>query len=200
MKRLLHPRSKGQALVEFAFIFPIIALLAFGFIDIGRAVFTQNILGNAAREASRVAAVNQLDPVDGPWQCNSNHPVEDLNNPGWTFRGCALTAGRTAGLESGDIGYTYAAPPGTNLTCTGGTLTVGCIVTVTVTANYFPITPVAGSIIGPITFHATSSMPIERLFPECPPRERRLRCSRPIGSWPSDALARRARRSSSWSG
>jgi hypothetical protein len=157
--------SKGQSLVEFAFIFPIIALLAFGFIDIGRAVFTYNTLTNAAREASRVAAVNQLDPVNGPWLCAPNRPVEDVNNPGWTFRGCALVAGRTAGVAHSDISISYAAPPGTDLTCTGGTLNVGCIATVTVVAHYVPITPVAGSLIGAVTFRSTSSMPIERLFP-----------------------------------
>ena len=165
MKRLLHPRSMGQALVEFAFIFPIITVLAFGFIDIGRAVFTQNTLGNAAREASRVAAVNQLDPVSGPWRCQASKPVQDPANPDWTFRGCAVSAGATAGLKSSNVSVSYAAPPGTNITCTGGTLTVGCIVTVTVVSNYVPITPVAGGLIGPITFTATSSMPVERLFP-----------------------------------
>jgi hypothetical protein len=157
-------RSAGQALVEFAFIVPIITLLAFGFIDIGRAVFTFNTLTNAAREASRVAAVNQLDPVSGPWQCNSNRPVEDVNNPGWTFRGCALAAGKTIAVAHGDITVSYAPPPGVTLTCSG-TLNIGCIVTVTVTAHYVPITPVAGVLIGPITMTSTSSMPIERLFP-----------------------------------
>jgi hypothetical protein len=165
MKRLLGGRSEGQSLVEFAFIFPIIAVLAFGFIDIGRAVFTQNTLSNAAREASRVAAVNQLDPGSGPWRCVASKPVQDASNPDWTFRGCALNAGATAGLQSSNITITYAAPPGTSITCTGGTLTVGCIATVTVVTNYVPITPVAGSLIGPITFSARSSMPIERLFP-----------------------------------
>src|SRR5882672_8349776 len=92
--------SRGQALVEFAFAFPVIALMAFAFIDIGRAVFTWNTLSNAAREAARVAAVNQLDPVSGPWGCQSNKPVEDVNAPGWTFRGCALAAGGTAGVTS----------------------------------------------------------------------------------------------------
>lgn len=165
MIRLVRRRPGGQALVEFAFIFPIIALLAFGFIDIGRAVFTQNTLGNAAREASRVAAVNQLDPVDGPWQCLSNKPVQDPANPNWTFRGCAMTAGATAGVEHGDVAYSYAAPPGTTISCSSGSLTVGCIVTITLTVDYVPITPVAGSVIGPLTMTATSSMPIERLFP-----------------------------------
>lgn len=158
-------RARGQALVEFAFIFPLIAVLAFGFIDIGRAVFTQNTLGNAAREASRVASVNQLDPVAAPWLCQSNKPVEDPSNPSWTFRGCALAAGAAAGVKASDVTFSYAAPPGTTITCTGGKLTVGCIVTVTVVTNYVPITPVAGGLIGPISMTATSSMPIERLFP-----------------------------------
>jgi Flp pilus assembly protein TadG len=163
--RLLRRRTAGQALVEFAFIFPIIAVLAFAFIDIGRAVFTQNTLANAAREASRVAAVNQLDPVYGPWLCESNKPIQDPAVPNLTFRGCAMTAGATAGVESGDVGFFYAAPPGTTISCTNDNLTVGCIVTVRITVEYFPITPVAGSVIGPITMTTTSSMPIERLFP-----------------------------------
>ena len=165
VKLAIRRRPKGQALVEFAFIFPIIAVLAFGFIDIGRAVFTQNTLANAAREGSRVASVNQLDPVSGPWQCQSNKPIEDPNNPGWTFRGCVLASGAAIGIKHGDVTISYAAPPGTSITCSGGRLTVGCIVTVTVVTNFAPITPVAGSVIGPISMTATSSMPIERLFP-----------------------------------
>jgi TadE-like protein len=157
-------RSRGQALVEFAFVFPVIALMAFGFIDIGRAVFTSNTLTNAARQAVRVAAVNQLDPVSGPWLCEANKPVEDPANPGWTIRGCAVLAGRTAGVLPANVTISYAAPPGTDISCSG-TLTVGCIATVTVVTQYVPITPVAGSVIGPITMTSSSSMPIERLFP-----------------------------------
>ena len=37
--------------------------------------------------------------------------------------------------------------------------------TIKVTSRYIPITPVAGSLIGPITMTATSEMPIERTFP-----------------------------------
>ena len=162
--RRRRQRSAGQSLVEFAFIVPIITLLAFGFIDIGRAVLTFNTVASAAREASRVASVNQLDPVAGPWQCDEGRPVEDVDDPHWTFRGCALNAGKTAGVATSDVVVSYAAPPGVTLTCSG-TLNVGCIVTVTVTAHYIPITPVAGSLIGPITVTSTSSMPIERLFP-----------------------------------
>jgi Flp pilus assembly protein TadG len=161
---MAHRRARGQALVEFAFIFPLIALIAFGFIDVGRAVFTSNTLTNAARQAARVAAVNQVDPVGGPWQCLANHPVEDAASPGWTFRGCAVTAGATAGVQAGNVTVSYAAPPGSSLQCSSS-VNVGCIVSVTVTANYVPITPVAGQIIGPISMSATSSMPVERIFP-----------------------------------
>lgn len=157
-------RGRGQALVEFAFIFPLIALLAFGFIDVGRAVFTANTLTNAARQGARVAAVNQLDPASAPWNCLANRPVEDPSDPDWTFRGCAVAAGATAGLKAADVTVSYASPPGSNLECTLE-INVGCIVTITVVANYVPITPVAGQIIGPISMNATSSMPVERVFP-----------------------------------
>jgi Flp pilus assembly protein TadG len=160
-------RTRGQALVEFAFIFPLIMLLAFGFIDVGRAVFEYNTLTNAARQAARVAMVNQVDPVSGPWNCLANKPVENAAAPNWTFRGCAMAAGATLGVTSADVTVSYAAPPGVSLQCTTR-LNIGCIVSVTVTNQYLPITPVAGSIIGPISMSATSEMPIERLFPEQP--------------------------------
>lgn len=159
-----RPRSRGQALVEFALVFPIIALLAFGFIDVGRAVFTANTLTNAARQAARVAIVNQLDPVAGPWECQANKPVEDPDDPGWTFRGCAMTAAAALGVTWDDVTITYAPPPGTDLDC-DPVVVVDCILTVTVEAQFIPITPLAGSVIGLIPMSATSSMPVERQFP-----------------------------------
>ena len=164
MTRHLRSRTRGQALVEFAFVFPIIAVLAFAFVDIGRAVFTWNTLTNAAREAARVAALNQLDPVDGPYRCQSTHPIVDPADPTWTPRGCALTSGKAIGLADDDVTISYAPPPDTDLTCSG-TLNVNCLVTVTVQTEFVPITPVAGQLIGPISMSATSTMPIERIFP-----------------------------------
>jgi Flp pilus assembly protein TadG len=158
-------RQDGQSLVEFALVFPIIALLVFGFVDVGRAVFTYNTVTNAAREAARVAAVNQLDPASpGPWNCLKNRPVESIVSPSWTFRGCAIAAGASIGVGSGDVTFAYASPPSTTLECTT-VRNVGCLVTITVVADFIPITPIAGSIIGPITMSATSEMPIERTFP-----------------------------------
>jgi Flp pilus assembly protein TadG len=164
MRSRRRERSKGQALVEFAFVFPLIALLAFAFVDVGLAVFSHNTLTNAAREAARVAAVNQLDPVSAPWNCQANRPVENALAPNWTFRGCAMAAGAAIDIAAADVTVSYAAPPGMTLECTT-IRNVGCIVTVTVVNDYVPITPVAGSLIGPISMSATSSMPIERIFP-----------------------------------
>jgi Flp pilus assembly protein TadG len=157
-------RSAGQALVEFAFVFPLITLLAFGFLDIGRAVFQWNTLTSAARQAARVAVVNQMDPATAPWNCLANKPVESVSSPNWTFRGCAMTAGQAIGVKSADISVSYAAPPGVSLEC-NSVKNVGCIVTVTITSRYVPITPVAGTLIGAQTMTATSQMPIERTFP-----------------------------------
>jgi len=164
MGRLTRPGSRGQALVEFAFVFPVIALMTFAFIDIGRAVFAFNTLTEAARQASRVAIVNQLDPEDGPWTCRSDRPVQSTESPQWTWRGCAVSSGATIGVRPEDVSVAYSTPVGTDLTCSPH-LNVGCIVTVTVNANFTPITPVAGVLIGNIAMSSTSEMPVERLFP-----------------------------------
>ena len=157
-------RARGQALVEFAFVLPIIVLLVFGFIDVGRAVLTYNTLTNAARQATRVATVSQVDPVAAPYRCEANRPVETVADPYWTFRGCAMAAGAAIGLTSADLAISYSAPPGTTLECSSE-INVGCIASVTVTHNFSPITPVAGTILGPIVMSSTSEMPIERVWP-----------------------------------
>lgn len=51
-------RTRGQALVEFALIAPLLFLLLGGIITLGIGVFYQQQLGNAAREAARYAAIH----------------------------------------------------------------------------------------------------------------------------------------------
>ncbi len=52
-------RTRGQSLVEFALVVPIFFLLLFGFIDVGRFVYTTTAYGQAAREGARYASVEQ---------------------------------------------------------------------------------------------------------------------------------------------
>lgn len=52
-------RERGASLVEFALILPVFVVLIFGMITGGIAVSQQNSVKNAAREATRFAAVTQ---------------------------------------------------------------------------------------------------------------------------------------------
>ncbi len=49
--------EKGQSLVEFALILPILLLLVFGIVEFGRAFNTYLIVSNASREGARYAVV-----------------------------------------------------------------------------------------------------------------------------------------------
>lgn len=51
-------RDRGQALVEFALVIPIILLLMVGLFDLGRVVFINNSLSDGARHGARHAATD----------------------------------------------------------------------------------------------------------------------------------------------
>jgi TadE-like protein len=53
-----RPRQRGQALVEFALVFPLFLLVLVSIITFGLYVFYNQQLSNAAREAARYAAVH----------------------------------------------------------------------------------------------------------------------------------------------
>lgn len=59
MRSLWRRRSSGgQGLAEFALVLPIFLVILIGMVDIGRAVWANNTVANAAREAARFAAVH----------------------------------------------------------------------------------------------------------------------------------------------
>ena len=60
-----HKRSRGQALVEFALILPILLLIVAGIFDFGRALFTYSEVSNAVREATRYAAALTITGAGG---------------------------------------------------------------------------------------------------------------------------------------
>lgn len=55
--RGLVREEEGAAVVEFALVMPILALIIFGIIDFGRAFYTVNNIVSAVREGSRYGAV-----------------------------------------------------------------------------------------------------------------------------------------------
>ncbi len=168
-------RARGQGLVEFALVFPVIVLLLVAVFDIGRAVYAYNSVTNAARQGARVAAVNQLYPADSVTVCNESMPVEDTavgTTPTWSARACAASAAVSLGVQPSQVALGYAPPAGVTLDCPAGPAPsaatpfhVGCIVSVTVTYRWSAITPIIGGLMGPITMSSTAQMPVERVFP-----------------------------------
>jgi Flp pilus assembly protein TadG len=55
-------RARGQAVLELALVLPLLLLLAFGSIGVGRVVQAQMAVSAAAREAARQAALAPLPP------------------------------------------------------------------------------------------------------------------------------------------
>lgn len=54
-------REAGVALIEAAFVLPILLVLAMGMLDFGRAFQTKSLLDQAAREGARVAVITSPD-------------------------------------------------------------------------------------------------------------------------------------------
>jgi Flp pilus assembly protein TadG len=83
-------RSRGQALVEFALVFPIFMLVLFGIIDVGRYVYVSNSLNEASREGARYGSVEQ-------WQyaCPAS-----VGSPDRFTCTSAVTLGRLAGAPA----------------------------------------------------------------------------------------------------
>jgi Flp pilus assembly protein TadG len=140
--RIAHSGS-GQALVEFALVLPILVLIILGLFDAGRAVINYTTLTNAARVGARVAIVNQSNDST----CTTIK----------TFKCAAAEQTTGMGIQPASIA---------DVVITGNDCAVvgNCDVTVSLTYPYQAITPVVGSLIGPVTLTASETMRIERVF------------------------------------
>jgi len=136
---------RGQALVEFALALPLLILLLVGIFDFGRAIYAYNTLNNAAREAGRLAIVDQTEA--------------DIQAVG-------VQRAASLGIQPADVTVDYRAPddPTTANSCTG-TLgepdTVGCLAVVHIQYQYNAATPIIGNLVGTLTLTGETSFPIE---------------------------------------
>lgn len=138
---------RGQALAEFALVLPVVLLLIFGLIDLGRAVFLANSVTNAAREGARFAIVHQ----------DTDQIVERVES--MVFTGEVTNAG-----DPDLVTYFRINPDGTlGEACTP--ISVGCIAVVDVKSQWTAITPLVGDVVGPITVEGRSELPIEFICP-----------------------------------
>ena len=55
----MNDHRRGQALVEMAIVLPVLLIILLGIFDFGRAIYAFNTISNSAREAARLAIVDQ---------------------------------------------------------------------------------------------------------------------------------------------
>ena len=145
-------------MVEFALVLPILLLLMFGIIDAGRLIYTYNTVSNSARNAARVAIVNQS--TAGTDTCDT------LSATAWST-GCAIQSGVGLGITPADVVVSYRDPA--DAVACSNPPTIGCLAVVKVTGRFQPLTPVIGQLIGPIALSSTSKVPVERVCNNNPP-------------------------------
>jgi len=176
VRRRWRQQSRGQTLVEFALILPILVLLLVGIFDFGRAVYALNTVNNAAHEAVRLAIVDQN--CDAIGQMARQHAAS--LNVSWNYD-ASLTPGHACYengedvhiqfLEASYTGDDSAAPqdfadscdPGQPAGPSWGTR-LGCIAEVTVTYEYNAATPIIGNLVGTLILEGVAQEPIERGF------------------------------------
>ena len=132
--------TRGQALVEFALVLPILTLLLAGFWDLGRVVLAQDALNHATREAARYAIVHggssanpcpvgpaAADAVVPAASASCPHPSPSKESIYEEARDNAAFAGLTVTVE-----VCYGAGCSGNTDAVGATNERGTPVTVTV--------------------------------------------------------------------
>lgn len=145
-------RSRGQSLVEFAIVLPIIIVVVLGLFDLGRAVFSYNTLAQAARQANRTAIVDQdSDRV----------------------KAMAVAAAPSIGLSASNVTVCFKTADTTQEDCSSPSTdncpstdrVIGCLAIVTASLSYMPMTPVISTLWSTIALTSTSIQPIEYVCP-----------------------------------
>ncbi len=129
---------------------PVLAILVFGTVDLGRAYQLKNQLKNAAREGAAYAQVYPLRQAPGPPVCNNPDNVR--------FR-----AQRELGNPGGGGSFTIGVTPTTGCDQPHPQLTAGQDVTVTASKDFDVITPFVGALTGdPIRITESVTVVIQR--------------------------------------
>jgi Flp pilus assembly protein TadG len=113
---------RGQSLVEFALVVPVLVLMTVGVFDLGRAIYYYNVISGTARETARQAIVCAGDNVT-PKDCTSQD---------------------TAAADGAQAKAVVV--PISAITVSPHSRLYGDTVTVIVTANFVPATPLFGNI------------------------------------------------------
>lgn len=137
-------KDRGQTMVEFALVLPVLILLLVGIFDFGRAIYAYNTINNAAREGARLAIVDQT--------------VADIQAE-------AADAAAALGIDAADVVVDFrdsdGAAPSSCDDEIGTPTIVGCIAVVRVPYGYRAATPVIEALVGAITLAGESRFAVE---------------------------------------
>ena len=165
MRRPFRRRSRGQSLVEFALVLPMFLLLLFGIIDMGRYVYMNSVLSQAAREGARLASVEASWIGSADVSCGKTGGATCPASV-TTLRTHIKDAANRMTAPFGNIpaGSVFlrcdasATPAGawTDQTCV--THSSGARASVRVVMTFTPLTPFISEIVGSITTSASTTM------------------------------------------
>ena len=144
--------ERGQSLVEFALILPLFVVVLLGIFDVGRAIYAYNTINNAARQAARLAIVDQT----------TDHIKE---------RAAAHAVSLGVAEDDVYVDFRLSTTPDDEESCgafvadgTPDSETSGiqrCLAFVQVPYTYAAATPVIGQLIGPLTLVGESAFKLE---------------------------------------
>jgi Flp pilus assembly protein TadG len=162
--RASSSREKGSTMLEFALTVSLFLVMLFGIVDFGRALYTYHFLSNAAREATRYAAVHGYTCNDDN-SCSVANPDTGPANSMNTVIQDYVQAIIPSGINSSQVTTTPTWPVQANSPTICGSRVngsgpyanyPGCTVQVKVSYPFGFLVPLVHS--GSITLSSTSEM------------------------------------------
>jgi len=156
-------QPRGQGIVEFAIVLPVVMLVVLGIIEVGFLIFSYSSVNSASREAARYGiAIGDVGAGQRYYDCNG-------------IVTAGMRIGRFAGMDTGDFSIVYDNGPDegdgsyvqkysscADLATHNGadTIRFGDRIVVTVNHDYHPLVSLMGLNIKPFTMSSTSSRTI----------------------------------------
>ena len=141
-------QGRGQALVEFSLALIPFLLILMGIIDLGRGVYMNSGVNQAAREIARVTSVHP---------CNTGSCV--LGNSSETAAVIATQKGLIPGLGGPTSSITFDCTTVSDVVVPGTTCISGNYVRITVSVPYAALTPILG-MVAPSTLASTAHVQV----------------------------------------
>ena len=162
MKRLFHLRNdiRGQAMIEFAIILPILIMVIVGIISYGLYINANTTVQQAAEIGARTASIGDYAWV--PWRQRETAVERGWHPDRIRRRRRSVEPRRRHGTEQG---CSSASPAPTIVQSSSSPSAANSMVTVTVTVTYHPVVPFPGLLPSTTTLQQSYSMMMQTLPP-----------------------------------